>query len=149
MIWMRMAPDMFIYLNAWSPLTGSVWEGLGGVARLEEVCQWECLWSFKSPSHPIGSLCLVVVISKRNSNYCFNTMPACWPVLPPWSRTQTLELLNPNKLSCKFLWSWCFFTVVEKKLERFCPILVIYVVHKYKYIEQILVFFPPYLYHVM
>ena len=31
-------PCRFIYLNAWFPVDGTVWEGLGGVALLEEVC---------------------------------------------------------------------------------------------------------------
>lgn len=34
------------YLNAWSPVGGPVWVGLGSVALLEEVCQWG--WVFKS-----------------------------------------------------------------------------------------------------
>ena len=28
--------NRLLYLNTWSPVTGSVWEGLGGVALLEE-----------------------------------------------------------------------------------------------------------------
>lgn len=33
-------PYKFIYLNTWSSAGRSVWEGLGSVAVLEEVCQW-------------------------------------------------------------------------------------------------------------
>lgn len=29
-----------IYLNTWSPVGRSVWEGLGHIALLEEVCDW-------------------------------------------------------------------------------------------------------------
>jgi hypothetical protein len=29
-----------IYLNTCPPVGGTVWEGLGGVALLEEVCHW-------------------------------------------------------------------------------------------------------------
>lgn len=33
-------PHVLIYLNAWSPVGGSIWERLGGVASLEEVCYY-------------------------------------------------------------------------------------------------------------
>lgn len=32
---------MFIYLNSWSFVGGSTWEGLGGMVFLEEVCHFE------------------------------------------------------------------------------------------------------------
>ena len=32
---------------AWSSVCGTVWEGVGGVALLEEVCHWDGLCSFK------------------------------------------------------------------------------------------------------
>jgi hypothetical protein len=31
-------PHRLICLNAWSPVSGTVWEGLRGVALLEEMC---------------------------------------------------------------------------------------------------------------
>lgn len=31
-------PQRLMYLNTWSPVSGSVWEGLGGGSLLEEVC---------------------------------------------------------------------------------------------------------------
>jgi hypothetical protein len=31
---------MFMYFNAWAAAGGTVWEGLAGVAFLEEVCHW-------------------------------------------------------------------------------------------------------------
>ena len=34
-------PHRLIYLNAWSPVGGTIWKGLGGVALLEKMCQWE------------------------------------------------------------------------------------------------------------
>ena len=39
-------PHKFLFVNAWSPVGGTVWEGLGGVALLKEVCHWGGLWSF-------------------------------------------------------------------------------------------------------
>ena len=40
---MRMAPHRLVYLNAWFPAGRTVWEGLGGVALLKEVCHWACV----------------------------------------------------------------------------------------------------------
>jgi hypothetical protein len=39
----------FICLNAWASVSGTVWEGLGGVALLEEVCHWRWALSFPKP----------------------------------------------------------------------------------------------------
>lgn len=52
------------YLNVWSPVGGTVWEGFGGVALLEEVCH--CLWALRFPkSHPIPKwLSLPLVVDK-------------------------------------------------------------------------------------
>lgn len=36
---MRMIPHKLRYLNTWSSVSGTVWEGLGGVDLLEEVSQ--------------------------------------------------------------------------------------------------------------
>ena len=33
-------PQRLLSLNTWPPVGGTVWEGLGHVALLEEVCQW-------------------------------------------------------------------------------------------------------------
>jgi hypothetical protein len=30
-------PHKLMYLNGWSPVGGTIWEGLGGVASLEEL----------------------------------------------------------------------------------------------------------------
>ena len=34
-------PHKHIYLIVWSLGSGTTWEGLGGVALLEEMCHWE------------------------------------------------------------------------------------------------------------
>ena len=36
-------------LTAWSPAGGTVWEGLGGMALLEEVCHWRWVLRFQKP----------------------------------------------------------------------------------------------------
>jgi hypothetical protein len=33
-------PYMLSYLNSWSSVGWTIWEGLGGMALLEEVCHW-------------------------------------------------------------------------------------------------------------
>lgn len=37
---MRISLQRLIYLNAWFLVGGTVWEVLGGVALLKEVCHW-------------------------------------------------------------------------------------------------------------
>lgn len=34
-------PYRLIYLNVWFLVSGTVWEGLGGVTLLEVVCHWD------------------------------------------------------------------------------------------------------------
>lgn len=31
---------LIIYIDTWFPVDGTIWEGLGGVALLEELCHW-------------------------------------------------------------------------------------------------------------
>ena len=38
-----------IYLDTCSVIGGTVWEGLGGLAVLGEVCHWSCTLSFRNP----------------------------------------------------------------------------------------------------
>lgn len=57
-----MGPKLQTYLSALSPLSGTVWEGLGAVALLEEVCCWERALRFQKPTPlPDSSLDLMVV----------------------------------------------------------------------------------------
>jgi hypothetical protein len=63
-IGMRMAPRG----SYWSPVGGTIWEELGDVALLEEMCHWgqalrvQCLTLF-----PVRILCLLLV--DKNVNY--------------------------------------------------------------------------------
>jgi hypothetical protein len=43
---MKMAPEV---LNSWSPVSGTVWEGLEGVALLEKICHWGLALRFQKP----------------------------------------------------------------------------------------------------
>ena len=38
-----------ICLNAWSPVSGTGWEGLRSVTLLEEVCHWEIAMAIPGP----------------------------------------------------------------------------------------------------
>jgi hypothetical protein len=46
---MTLAGHELIYLNTCSPVAGTVWEGLGGVALLEEVCHHRWALKFQRP----------------------------------------------------------------------------------------------------
>ena len=44
-------------LNAWPPVGGTVWEGLGGVALLEKMCHWGWALRFlKLTPFPVSAL---------------------------------------------------------------------------------------------
>ena len=49
------------HLNTWFPVPGSVWEGLGGVALLEEVHHLGWALRFQNLTHSHITLCLVLV----------------------------------------------------------------------------------------
>lgn len=40
------------YLNSWFPGARTVWEGLGGMALLEEACHWVWVLRFQKPVIP-------------------------------------------------------------------------------------------------
>lgn len=52
--------DRLIYLNAWSPISGTPWEGLGGMAWLEEACHFEVLKVHTKPSVCFSACCLQI-----------------------------------------------------------------------------------------
>lgn len=68
-----------MYLNAWFPADGTVWEGLRGIALLEEVCYCGggALRFQKLMAFPAGSLCLMAV----------DQDVSCSSSPPPWTLT--------------------------------------------------------------
>ena len=47
-------------LNSWSSVSGTLWEGLGGVTLSQELCHWG--WTLRFLKHmpfPVSPLCLV------------------------------------------------------------------------------------------
>jgi hypothetical protein len=60
-----------MYLNVWSSVGETVWEALGGVALLEEVCHWGVGFEV-SEAHPIPSvsICLVAVPGDVSKHAC-------------------------------------------------------------------------------
>lgn len=48
-------------LEYWMPIDGAVWEGLGGVVLLEEVCHWGWALMLKLTRFLVIALCLVLV----------------------------------------------------------------------------------------
>lgn len=67
-------PCRRIHLNAWSPVCETVWEGLGGIGLLGEVCHWALQFKKSTPA-PVSSffICLVFWIVYKLSS----TIPAC------------------------------------------------------------------------
>ena len=58
-------PHRLVCLNVWSSVDGTVWEGLGGVALLEEAClqRWVLRLEKSTLFQLAFSLCLLVVVS--------------------------------------------------------------------------------------
>lgn len=56
-------PHGLMYLIAWLPVGGAVWEGLGEVALLAEVCHWGWALGFKRLVPCPVSLCLCLSLS--------------------------------------------------------------------------------------
>jgi hypothetical protein len=59
--------NRFICLNTWSPVGGTIWEGLGIVTLLEEVCQLRMNFEVSKPVIP--NLCV------PSSNPLFLSLP--------------------------------------------------------------------------
>lgn len=49
--WMIQSPQAHVFVCL-VPDSGTVWEELGGMAKLEEVCHWKLALRFKSPLYP-------------------------------------------------------------------------------------------------
>lgn len=72
-----LAPTRLIRLNIWSPVNGTIWEGLGGVALLEEVCFWGQALRFEKPTpFPVKFLCLLLIDGYMSYQLLFQC-PAC------------------------------------------------------------------------
>lgn len=75
-------PQRLIDLNTWSPVSGTVWEGLRAMALLE-ICHWVWALRFsKAPHHSqlaLSALCFVDQMWALS--YCSSAMPpACYHV---------------------------------------------------------------------
>ena len=90
-------PCSLIYLNAWLPVGRTIWEGLGGVALLEEVCHWGWALRFHKPTllyKPITGLSL--------SHACKSDISTQVPPMPylflPIARIPAMMSMNANPL---------------------------------------------------
>lgn len=124
-IWKKNGSRRLVHLNSCSTVGEIVWEGLKGVALLEEVCHWGWALSFKKPMsflvssslslHVPASLCSVVIVSTCKLSA---TAPESFCHAPHHSG-HGLTLWNykrsPNyMLIFMFPWLWCLFTAIEK-----------------------------------
>jgi hypothetical protein len=70
------------------PVCEAVWEGLGGVALLEEVCHWGRLEGFKSPCYSQLESSVSVFVSVFVSPFLPSSLPPFLPSsLPPFLPT--------------------------------------------------------------
>lgn len=77
--WNENGPRRLKYLNAWSLVAGTVWEGLGGVAMLEEVWQWRLsLRVQRLKLFPSSSLSVSWLLSQQRSSQLLLQHHACW-----------------------------------------------------------------------
>ena len=101
-----------IYLK--STFGGTAWEGLGGVALLEEVCHWGGFWDFK--------WLLTFPMRYHKSFFCSKIKK--WALNCCSSHTSVIDLnpltlqSQPNTFFYKFLWSWRFTMFIEKWLRQ-------------------------------
>lgn len=103
-------PQGLIHLNTWSPAGSTVWEGLRGVALLQEVCHWEWALRYQKPTpFLVSSLCLVLVDGKWALSYYSSTMPACLPAAMVY-----IMVMNFLTFLCKLPWTYCFATAITK-----------------------------------
>lgn len=79
------APYSLIYLNIWSPLSDTIWEGFGElrvVALLEEVCLWGWTLRFQKPT-PRLSISSLFLFYKPGCSSCLvlhiYLLPCCLP----------------------------------------------------------------------
>lgn len=82
--WDENVPHRFRCLNSWTLVNdGTVWEGSGGVALLEEVCQWGRAIRFDGlMTFPVSSQLLVLTIPSA-----FAAMSPCsHKLLSLWNR---------------------------------------------------------------
>ena len=108
---MRMA---LLWLTTWSPFAKTLWEGLGGVALLEEVCYWGLALKFPKPPG-VPSVCLLSAYLKIRmlTLRWLGTMLCC--SIMDSSSLKIKAKLNPNKHCIFQLWITICICVGRKK----------------------------------
>ena len=72
----------FIYLNAWSPVHGTIWEGLGGVAFLEDVCHSSVDFGVSKTQPVPVSLSLFLLSADPDVELSATSPVPCLPACP-------------------------------------------------------------------
>lgn len=100
----------FIFLNIWSPVGGTVQEGMEGVTLLDEVCHWGGFYSpFPCPSLLAFSALWLWIKLEVLSYAC---LPAAMQTV---TGCHLLKLTPLNLFFFNLLWSWLPFTTIKKK----------------------------------
>lgn len=76
-------PHRFICLNTWSPVAGTIWKGLGGVALMEQICHRAGSEVSKASFHPQYIPCLLLTIQDVSSQFPYHHafIAQSWTVL--------------------------------------------------------------------
>jgi hypothetical protein len=88
MVWMGMAPHKLIYLDIWSLVGRTVWEGWGSVALLEEVSLGVSFEVSEDCYNSLWSLCASLMVVDKD------VISQCYFYSPSW--TLTLWNHKPN-----------------------------------------------------
>lgn len=109
-------PHRLLYLNAWFPVSGTVWEGIGDVESLEEMCCWGVALRCHKPTPSPVSVILLAYNLWVWGEFSATSPASCPPVFchASWCDDQGLTSLRSNAFSYKLPWSWCFITVREQ-----------------------------------
>jgi hypothetical protein len=78
------SPHRLTRLTIWSSVSGTVWEGLGGVALFKDMCPWGQVLRFqKTCVIPSVVSLLPLYTGIWTLNYCFCGVPAHLPAATP------------------------------------------------------------------
>lgn len=109
-------------MNTWSPVDGTIWEGLGFMTTLELVCHWGQAFEVLK-YYTISRSCPLVLLDQMWAPSCYASTilhPCC---LAPHHDGLGLTLWNCepqiNSVLFKLSWSWHLITAIKKVTEIF------------------------------
>ena len=121
--WCVLKQPVYSYIWILSPqYDGTVWEELGGVVLLEDMCTGGELWNYKSPHH-VSVLSFSLPVSCLQIRYkpsqllllCHNVLIASLitTMMVKDSLSKTSGKYPLNAFFYKLSWTWCFAMAVK------------------------------------